>query len=148
MRWSATGIVEAAAAERLVDGSEAAALAEEAARRAADPSYIAETDDQRDVDARLAELAVTVALRRHGRGGKNVREVALVVGSGGVLRHADEARRARMLAPATQDFAGGWPVPEGARTTVDEHYVLAAAGLLGAEHPEAAARLLSRHLVR
>lgn len=142
VRWNATGVVDAAVAERLVDAGEAALLGEAAARRAADPAYLPDSDGERDLDARLAELAVTVALRRHGRGGKNLREVRLVVGSGGVLRHADAQRRRRILRPATRDHAGGWPVPERARTTVDERYVLAAAGLLAAEHPEGAARLL------
>ncbi|HEX6919660.1 MAG TPA: glutamate mutase L [Actinomycetes bacterium] len=142
VRWGATGVVEAALAERLVAADEAAALAPAAAARAADPAYLPATAAERDVDARLAELALTVALRRHGRGGKNLREVTLVVGSGGVLRHAAGGRRRRILAPATHDHAGGWPVPDKARSVVDEHYVLAAAGLLAPEHPEAAARLL------
>ena len=45
------------------------------------------------------------------------------------------------------DFAGGWPVPERARTVVDTSYVLAAAGLLASEHPQAAARLLRSALL-
>jgi hypothetical protein len=52
-----------------------------------------------------------------------------------------------MLRPVTADLAGGWPVPERARCVVDESYVLAAAGLLAGDHPDAAARLLRRHLV-
>ena len=125
-----------------VDEAEAVVLGPASDRRAHDPSYLPENEAEREADARLAELAVTVALRRHGRGGKSLREVRLVVGSGGVLRHADAEVRARILAAATRDLAGGWPVPEEARTTVDEQYVLAAAGLLADQHPEAAARLL------
>jgi len=146
MRWNAPGIVEAALAERLVAPEESAALAVAARRRADEPAYVADDDAERDLDARLAELAVTVALRRHGRGGKDLREVALVIGSGGVLRYADPATRARVLRPALRDFGGGWPVPERARTVVDVSYVLAPAGLLAAEHPEAAARLLRSEL--
>jgi hypothetical protein len=37
-------------------------------------------------------------------------------------------------------------VPEGARTVVDDAYVLAAAGLLAVDHPDAAARLLAAQL--
>jgi hypothetical protein len=86
-----------------------------------------------------------VALRRHGRGGgKDLREVALVVGSGGVLRHGSPELRAQVLRPATADLAGGWPVPERARSVVDVDYVLAAAGLLAGDHPETAAMLLRR----
>jgi uncharacterized protein (TIGR01319 family) len=142
MRWNAPGVVDAALAERLLTATEEAGLRAAAARRAAAPSYLADSAEERAVDARLAELAVTVALRRHGRGGKDLREVALVVGSGGVLRHADAATRNRILRPALTDFSGGWPVPENARTVVDTSYVLAAAGLLSSDNAEAAARLL------
>ena len=37
---------------------------------------------------------------------------------------------------------GGWQLPRRAEVTVDADYVLAAAGLLAAEHPEAARRLV------
>ena len=43
--------------------------------------------------------------------------------------------RAQVLRPATADLAGGWPVPEHARTVVDVDYVLAAAGLLARTIP-------------
>ncbi len=147
MRWNAPGVVEAGVAERLVTPEELTGLQAAAARRAAAPSYLAESEVERSIDTRLAELAVTVALRRHGRGGKDLRAVALVVGSGGVLRHGDEATRKQILAPALGDFAGGWPVPENARTVVDASYVLAAAGLLARDHPEAAALLLQSALL-
>ncbi|MGH8970834.1 MAG: glutamate mutase L [Actinomycetes bacterium] len=142
VRWNAPGVVEAAVTERLLGDDEGAALRCAAQQRADDPSYIPLDDASRDVDARLAELATTVALRRHGRGGKDLRDVRVVVGSGGVLRHASPDRRARVLAPATRDLAGGWPLPERARTAVDANYVLAAAGLLARDHREAAARLV------
>ncbi|MGH8893147.1 MAG: glutamate mutase L [Actinomycetes bacterium] len=146
IRWNAAGVVDAAAAERLLTGGEEASLRQAAQDRVADPSYLPGSDDERAVDARLAELAVTVALRRHGRGSKDLREVRLVVGSGGVLRHGSPALRQQVLGPATSDFAGSWPLPERARTVVDASYVLAAAGLLASDHPATAARLLQRHL--
>jgi uncharacterized protein (TIGR01319 family) len=142
VRWGALGVVAAAVAERLVDATEADHLRLAATTRAGDPAYLPDDEQGRDDDARLAELAVTVALRRHGRGGKDLREVRLVVGSGGVLRHASPERATTVLRPATSDFAGGWPVPEHARTVVDSRYVLAAAGLLAEQHPEAAAGLV------
>ena len=142
MRWSAVGVVDAAVAERLVTATEEQSLRTAAERRVHDTDFVPVDDGERAVDARLAELAVTVALRRHGRGGKDLREVALVVGSGGVLRHADAPTRSSVLRPATGDLAGGWPVPEAARTVVDGNYVLAAAGLLSADHPTTAARLV------
>ncbi|MEV4490306.1 glutamate mutase L [Micromonospora coxensis] len=152
MRWSAPGVVRAAAEERLLAAGEQDVLAAEAAVRAADPGFLPGDDAGRAVDARIAALAATVALRRHARGaatgeraGRDLRDVRLVVGSGGVLRHAPPADAAGVLAAVLADYAGGWPVPRAARAVVDTDYVLAAAGLLAAEHPQAARALLGRH---
>jgi hypothetical protein len=100
---------------------------------------------------RLAALAATVALRRHARGhsagpgqprtgGRDLRDVRLVVGSGGVLRHGGGDA---VLDAVLTDTAGGWAAPAGARRVVDSRYVLAAAGLLAVDHPAAAAGLLT-----
>lgn len=157
VRWNAPGVVAAAAAERLLGPGEEESLGLAAAERSADPGLVPADDAGRDVDARLAELALTVALRRHARPqesaelrtpGKDLRQVRLVVGSGGVLRHASPGRLARILAPVRADHAGGWKVPERAALAVDVRYVLAAAGLLAAEHPEAAARLATGALAQ
>jgi hypothetical protein len=102
-------------------------------------------------DRRLASVAATVALRRHARGhssgpglprtgGRDLRDVRLVVGSGGVLRHGGGRE---VLAAVLGDTAGGWAAPTTARQKIDSAYVLAAAGLLAAEHPRAAAGLLN-----
>ena len=157
VRWSAPGVVEAALAERLLSEDEAATLAVAAERRMADPALLATDADGKVVDARLAELALTIALRRHARPqesgevrhrGKDLRGVRLVVGSGGVLRHADPEALQRILRPAVGDHAGGWKVPDRAGLAVDARYVLAAAGLLASTHPEAAARLATGALTR
>ncbi|MGA8113895.1 MAG: glutamate mutase L, partial [Actinocatenispora sp.] len=156
MRWNAAGIVAAAQAERLLDEQQVTALTPAAQRRADDPGMLPDTAADRDVDTRLATLAVTVALRRHARGetradvsrgpGRDLRQVRLLVGSGGVLRHADPDTAGRTLTAALTDHAGGYPVPRDAQHAVDEHYVLAAMGLLAAEEPDAAAKLGARHL--
>ncbi|BCB76055.1 methylaspartate mutase accessory protein GlmL [Phytohabitans flavus] len=145
VRWSAPGVVAAAAAEKLPhdDG-----LAEAAERRAADPGLIAESGH----DLRLATLAATVAARRHARGEaggfgrRDLREVSLVVGSGGVLRHSSTGDARAVLDAVLADHGGGWPLPRAATTVVDRDYVLAAGGLLAADHPAAALALLRKHL--
>ncbi len=156
VRWNAPGVVVAALAERLLDAAAADALEPEARLRAADPGWVPTDEHGRSVDARLAELALTVALRRHARpqesgevrtSGKDLRQVRLVVGSGGVLRHGGPQTARTVLGPAVHDHGGGWRVPERARLAVDERYVLAAAGLLAAEHPQAAARLAATAVV-
>ncbi len=102
----------------------------------------------------LAAAAATVAVRRHVRGhaavvggprtgGRDVRDVRLVVGSGGVLRHGGGAA---VLAAVLGDAAGGWAVPVAATPVIDSVYVLAAAGLLAEDHPRVAGELLHTHL--
>jgi len=147
MRWNAPGVVAAARAERLLGaaddlGSYAASLADR-------PGHL---PDVPDGDVRLARLAVTVAARRHGRAAgptsapRPLRDVGLVVGSGGVLRHHGQEVRREVLAPLVSDHAGGWRVPERARLAVDDRYVLFAAGLLREHALAAAARLAGEGL--
>ena len=109
---------------------------------------------------RRTAAAVRLALERHAgrskvvvspegrvveRSGKDLREVDLLVGSGGVLRHGGPDAVRRVLTPATGDaFEGGWQLPRDPAVVVDHDYVLAAAGLLAAEHPVAAHRLVGR----
>jgi uncharacterized protein (TIGR01319 family) len=157
MRWSATGVVDAAIAEKLLDpGSGADALRAAARLRHDDPAWLATSDADRADEGTIARLALTVALRRHARPsetvdgrtpGRDLSHVALVVASGGVFRHADPALLVEMLAPVTTDHAGGWRVPSSPRVTVDRRYVVAAAGLLAPDHPDAAGTLLRDALV-
>jgi uncharacterized protein (TIGR01319 family) len=153
MRWSAASTVAAAGLDSLADA---------AAARHDSPGLLPATDAERDEDEAIARAAVGLALRRHAgrsrvvvspegrvveRTGKDLREVDLLVGSGGVLRHGRPGVAERVLAGSTgRDLEGGWQLPEHARVVVDTDYVLAAAGLLAAPHPEAAYRLVLRLL--
>lgn len=153
MRWSAVTTVEAAGLDD---------LATAAAARHDDPGFLPATDAECDDDEAIARAAVGLALRRHAgrsrvvvspegrvveRTGKDLREVDLLVGSGGVLRHGRPGVAGRVLAGSTgTGIEGGWQLPEHARVVVDSDYVLAAAGLLAAPHPEAAYRLVLRLL--
>jgi hypothetical protein len=142
VRWSATGVVGAAAAERLLTPGEEESLTPAAAHRTANPALLTGGE----TDLRLVELAVTVGLRRHARDGGDLREVRLLVGSGGVLRHAAPGAAAGVLNAALTDHEGGWALPRGAVVAVDVDYVLAPAGLLAERYPEAAVALLRSRL--
>lgn len=114
VRWNVDGIVAAAARERLTVG----------------PGPLG-----------LAAAAVTVAVRRHTRAGRDLRHVAAVVASGGVFRHAEPAAAHAALVPTLHNHAGGWALPRAPRTAVDSAYILASAGLLATPFPAAAAAL-------
>lgn len=167
VRWNAPGVVQAAGRERLLSSTEEGQLAAAAAARAADPRWLPGSAADQAVDLRLAALAATIAVRRHARGepaaqvrpapaagplggprrgGRNLSRVRLAVGSGGVFRHAAGDQAVRVLAEAMADHGGGWAVPRRPSTVLDRRGVLAAAGLLAAEHPAAARAVLQRYL--
>ncbi|MDG4766200.1 glutamate mutase L [Solwaraspora sp. WMMD406] len=154
--WSgASGVVAAAVAERLVTGREADGLAAAVAARAAGQGRVAAGDGPPSaVDLRLARLAALVAVRRHARveervpdSGRDLRRVRWLVGSGGVLRAAASVDAVGVLESVAADRGGGWLVPRAAVPVVDGEYVLAAAGLLAADHPRAARGLVERYLL-
>jgi uncharacterized protein (TIGR01319 family) len=149
MRWSAVSTVEAA---------ERADLTEAAVRRHDDVGFVPDSDAEAELDEQIAREAVGLALRRHAgrskvvvspegrvveRTGKDLREVDLLVGSGGVLRHGRPGAAERVFAGSVGEVEGGWQLPRRAEVTVDVDYVLAAAGLLAAEHRDAAVRLVT-----
>jgi uncharacterized protein (TIGR01319 family) len=148
MRWSAVTTAEAAGRDDLEDA---------AVRRRDDVGFVPLDAVEQDLDEELAREAVGLALRRHAgrsrvvvspegrvieRSGKDLRGVDLLVGSGGVLRHGRAGVAERVFAGSVGQVEGGWQLPERARVTVDQQYVLAAAGLLAARHREAARRLV------
>jgi uncharacterized protein (TIGR01319 family) len=158
MRWSAVPTVAEGVAAGILEDAESLRAAAES--RYADPAFLPADPDEVSVDEQIAAAAVGVALRRHAgrqqvaygpdgrvveRSGKDLREVDLVVGSGGVLRHGRPGIAARLLAgSAGADLPGGWQLPRCPEVVVDADYVLAAAGLLAGPHPVAAYRLALR----
>jgi uncharacterized protein (TIGR01319 family) len=150
MRWSAVTTVETSGRDD---------LAEAAVRRHDDVGFVPEDDAEAELDEQIAREAAGLALRRHAgrskvvvspegrvveRTGKDLREVHLLVGSGGVLRHGRPGVAERIFAGSVGNVEGGWQLPRRAEVTVDADYVLAAAGLLATSHPDAARRLLAR----
>jgi uncharacterized protein (TIGR01319 family) len=157
MRWSALSTVEAAEGAGL---DVPAGLRRAARARHDDPAFVPDDRYEIEHDIALASAAVGLAVRRHAgrqqvvftpdgrlveRTGKDLREVGLLVGSGGVLRHNAPDDVATILAAAVGDHVdGGWLVPRAPSVVVDSEYVLAAAGLLAKEHPAAAYSLVMR----
>jgi uncharacterized protein (TIGR01319 family) len=148
MRWSALSTVEAA---------DEPGLRAAAQRRRDEPGFLPQTQGERDEDEAIARAAAGLALRRHAgrsrvvtspegrvveRSGIDLREVDLLVGSGGVLRHGIPGIAQRVFGPAVGE-QGDWQLPRHPDVVVDSDYVLAAAGLLAGSHPSSAYRLLT-----
>ena len=144
MRWNAEGVVEAAQREHVPVAAALAAYADTVTR---DPSHLPVDYGERELDLELARAAALVAVRRHARPSgpgsspRPLADVRVVVGSGGVLRHADDRGRTAVLGAVVADHAGGWRVPRDAAVVTDASYLLFAVGLLRERHPEVAVAL-------
>jgi uncharacterized protein (TIGR01319 family) len=162
LRSGAPGVLAADSrwieAEAGLDGDE---LGQAVRSRAKDSKWIPSDPAEARLDRLLAIGCATHALRRHCgtmllsrgeagpptlvRNGPDLREVDRVLGTGGVFIHRDdgceilraalERRAARSLAPRDPDLS------------VDENYILAGAGLLATQDPDAAMLLLRRELL-
>ncbi|MGB7817568.1 MAG: glutamate mutase L [Ornithinibacter sp.] len=147
MRWNAEGIVEAAFREGITLSTN---VVRYAARVASDISHLPDTQPEWQAEEALATAATMVAVRRHGRPPhpserpRPLVDVALVLGSGGVLRHAPDGLAPRVLDAVVSDHGGGWRVPRAARAAVDTAYLLFAVGLLADRRPGAARALAAR----
>ena len=161
MRWSAPGVLDADGDWLEAEGR-AAGLTPDALRRACAlrqraPDYLPADPDEERIDRALASACVTHALRRHcgtlstvyvpGQGadfeqrGADLRDVPLVIGTGGMLgRHAaGEA----VLRAALERRSQGSLTPRAPALALDRRYVLAAAGLLSTVDESAARALLA-----
>ncbi len=113
MRWSAVTTAEAAGRDD---------LAAAAVRRHDDVGFVPDDDAECALDEEIARAAVGLALRRHAgrskvvvspegrvveRTGKDLREVDLLVGSGGVLRHGRPGVARRVFAGSVGEVDGG-----------------------------------------
>ena len=145
MRWSAVSTAEAAGLDDLTAA---------AGVRRADPGFLPDTEAEQDEDERSprppsdwrsAGTPAGHASWSAPRGASSSGPAPTCAGSGwssgpaacsgtdapGV---ADRVLGAS-VGPDRDDLAEGWQLPERARVVVDHDYVLAAAGLLAAEHP-------------
>lgn len=138
----ATEVVAPTALERTVEGDLGVHWSAESTGEAARAAGLG--------DLALAGAAITLALRRHagravlrvGEGGKviertgrDLREVGLLVGSGGALRHGDPEDAVRLVEETLAPTAGGWQLPGKARVVIDRDYVLAPLGMLALASP-------------
>lgn len=141
------------------------AIGEDAIRRAVShragrPEWIPAGPEEARLDGLLAVGCATHALTRHCgtmllsrseagpptlvRDGPDLREVARVLGTGGVFAHRDDGEWVLREALARRPHRS--LAPRDADLGVDRNYVLAAAGLLATEDPEGALRLMRREL--
>ena len=149
MRWNAENVVEAAQREAL---PVAEPLQQWARQVHEEPGRLPERAEEAALDRDLATIAALVAVRRHarpaapGENGRPLAELRWVIGSGGVLRHAQPQAASAVLDAVVTDYAGGWRTPSAATTVVDRRYLLFAVGLLAGEGYADTAAALARQV--
>ena len=117
-----------------------------------DVEWLPQSDDERQFDQALAHWATRLSVTRHAgthetvyaatgpvtlQRGKDLSEVATIIGTGGVLVHSDDPARTLTAAMAGDDAPLSLR-PRAAGLMLDADYVLYACGLLGAVEPAAA----------
>ncbi|MDE0387869.1 MAG: glutamate mutase L [Rhodospirillales bacterium] len=161
MRWSAPGVLEADGdwleAQVHAAAKSSDELRQACARRRREPGYLPDDPDEERIDRALATACVTHALQRHcgtlktvyvpGQGadfeqrGADLRDVPLVIGTGGVLGR--QAKGEAVLRAALERQAHGALTPRAPALALDRRYVLAAAGLLSTVDENGARALLA-----
>ena len=129
--------------------------------RGRDPGWIPATPEETELDGLLGVSCATQAVWRHcgtmlltrgggglptlRREGADLREVGLVIGTGGVFTHREDGEQ--LLHRALERRAPRSLAPQEPQLRIDLSYVLAAAGVLASLDRAAAWRLLERNLL-
>ena len=167
IRFNAGHILESAGAPMLMRhariGDEEAThvdLAGHVATLGARVQTLPDSDAGYRIDTALARAAVEIAVRRHAgaiehvhmvdgdvaiQTGKDLRNVAVVIGTGGILAHGRNPRYVMEGAC----YSGRDPLslrPRAPELLVDTQYIFYAMGLLAAAAPEVSVRLQKRSL--
>ena len=161
LRSGAAGVlaVDARWLEGEAGGSEAD-LGQAVSLRSGDAKWLPDDPTEARLDHLLAVSCATHALQRHCgtmllsrgeagpptlvRNGPDLREVAQVIGTGGVFAHRGDGHE--IVAAALARRAPRSLAPKDPVLSVDANYILAAAGLLATHDADAAAKLLRREL--
>ena len=124
------------------------------------PSHLASTEKEVLFDTLLAETAVEVALKRHAgryaseadafKGyitgmpmGRDLRNVDLVIGVGGIFSHNDEEKSKAIIKEALKDTNMSL-LPKNPKVIIDRDYLLFAAGNIMEQDEDYAMEVLKR----
>ncbi|HSO06322.1 MAG TPA: methylaspartate mutase accessory protein GlmL [Pelomicrobium sp.] len=163
MRHNAQAIAEAAGLQALAAdaGLDVAAAERLIGELARDVERVPATPEETALDRALGRAAIRLAVKRHAgtveavftvqgpaqvQHGKDLSEVATVIGTGGVLVHSAEPRSILETALADADDPASLR-PRAPRLLLDRDYSLYACGLLAQVEPVRAFRLAAQGLV-
>ncbi|MDR2247776.1 MAG: glutamate mutase L [Treponema sp.] len=163
MRYSASGVLEAAGAEKLaaLSGLAADAIAGMVGRLTANPGALPITAEDARLDFALAAAAVETAMDRHAgtieevytpagpafvQAGKDLTGVERLVLTGGAVIHHPAAKEIARRALAARANAASLKPSERSAIFIDTSYILAAMGLLADAWPDAAVSIMKKEI--
>lgn len=164
MRYSATALFKAAGAKRIADYADVSAQDVEAYVEKVEENieYLPQNDVERKVEIAMGRACTSLAVERHVgqletiftiqgsafvQKGKDLTDVKTVVGTGGVIIHHEQPKK--ILKGSTySESTPSLLKPESPHFLIDENYIMASMGLLGAEYPDVAIRMMKKYMVR
>lgn len=168
MRVSATGVLQTVdprqilAGEGTTDEDLAERFAAYCERLEQNPSHLPENDEEYRFDTLLAQTAIEVAVKRHAGYyvtepdpvtgftpgmpvGRDLREVRMVIGVGGIFAHRSEEEGVAILQKAFSK-RGISLLPEKIDVRIDREYLLYTAGVIGMRDKSYAFKVLKHSL--
>lgn len=163
MRYSMSGVVEARGIGKI---AKLAQLDEKRTRELLDyldrhKETIPSDPELERLDFALASVAVETAVTRHAgtieqvytpmgeafvQSGKDLRSVSNVIVTGGALIHAKNVKEIASCALYSEETPNSLR-PQNGKIWVDQHYILAAMGLLSRNYPSAALEIMKREII-
>ena len=165
MRYSASGIVEAAGMRRisLLSGLSEDRCWELLDQITEDTSTMPDTEELKAFDKALASMAVKTGITRHAgtvekvytpmgeawvQAGKDLSRVDKIIITGGSLIHGEPDTVRGIASHALYDLAEAASLkPRNADVLVDKEYILSAMGLLSQYEPDIALKIMKKELI-
>jgi len=163
MRISASGIVETAGIERLVEvsGLSVKYISEKVQYYSENTNFLPVTTEQQSLDFALASVAIETAIKRHAgeieevytiagrafmQSGKDLSDVKTIVMTGGALLHSSNQKELAKYALYNEKEPFSLR-PKRARLYSDKSYIMAAMGLLGTYKPKSAIEIMKKSVL-
>lgn len=163
MRYSALSILEAAGmrhVKKYLD-IETEDAEREFKKRFDNPSFIAETREEKDFDEMMAKVSGDISMSRHAgtvesvyspmgvvynQKGKDLMEIPYVLGTGGVIVFSENPKEILESLLFTMDEPNSLK-PRRPKFLLDKEYILSAMGLLSMVNEDMAVRMLKKYIV-
>lgn len=163
MRYSMYGVVEAEGMDRIAELAELSVERVRELLKYVDQhkDVVPDNEELERLDFALASAAVRTAVMRHAgsieevytpmgqafmQTGKDLRQVSNVIVTGGALIHAKRVTEIASCALFSEETPGSLRPVHG-KIWVDQHYILAAMGLLSKKYPGEALEIMKREII-